>query len=254
MGVNTTGAVSLYKPGVGERNWGALVDANWDTIAAAFTSGVGAPVTTVAGRTGAVVLAESDITGLVADLAAKISAALAITAGDYGMLSSGVEEWQGFAASLLNNNWAINSTANQVRVFQFVLRHKAKFTNAIINRGTTTVATKNSVYAIYDSSKNLVFQTPAFDAGTSGILSQAISGGPFTLNPGNYWFACAADATSVCSMIMANVPDTNIRQLISQNTVRIGHAANAMAALVMPSTLGAITAASLGMPLVWFEA
>lgn len=186
---------------------------------------------------------------------ARGGVAQSVSTGDLGFLSAGSTEIANAPNALLNNNWSVGTTANVLRVHAFTLQKRCRVTNAIINRGTTTASGKNSVYAIYDSGKNLVFQTPAFDAGTSGILSQAVTSGPFTLDPGTYYFAAAADATTVNSMIFSAVPDINIKALLNQNIVRIGTAANAMASLVMPSTLGTITAgaASLGLPIVFFE-
>lgn len=91
-----------------------LIDAILETVIA---GGYPAPVTSVAGRTGNVVLAESDITGLVADLALKASSLTPSFSGtctyEYDNLGSNTDNPPAVPSLLLQNDTPATVTISQ---------------------------------------------------------------------------------------------------------------------------------------------
>jgi len=158
-------------------------------------------------------------------------------------------------AALLNNNWTVNTTAAHARVFKFMLHHKVLVGRATMNRGTTTQTGHIMVAGIYDDLANLVFQTPSFDMGSSGISTQAIAT-KWLLLPGNYWFAIASDATNTSCMLFSStgMDVTLLGSVVTQATV-YGHSTNTMTAGALPSALGAVSASvsENTIPAVYFE-
>lgn len=156
---------------------------------------------------------------------------------------------------LLNNNWSSVTGANKIRCFRFNLANAKGFGRATMNRGTSTASGKNSYAGIYDSAKNLLFQTPAWDMGTSGLSTVTLAS-TWLLLPGDYYFTVGADATTVSSMLITSSSfDTNYLALIGTITQKAGPSPNSISVGVLPSTLGTLGAIGSNntVPAVYFE-
>ena len=161
--------------------------------------------------------------------------------GDSGLISLYDPPMPGLAV-LLNNNWATITGANAIRCFKFNLGNIKGFGRATANRGSTTAAGKKMYAGFYDSAKNLLFQTPGWDMGSSGINTVTLSS-TWLLMPGDYYFAVGADATTVFSMlILGSTVDINMLGIMDTVVQRVGPSPNAIVAGVLPSTLGTLGA------------
>ena len=130
----------------------------------------------------------------------------------------------------------IDSSANRVRVYQFVLPFRAKVANITLEVTTLEVGKFIGV-GIYHADKSIALQGKVSTT-TTGIKTVAITS--VTLEPGVYWHAKTADGTTVkAKHINLGVDYANASNEI---TVKIGNAANSSTAGVLPATLGTITA------------
>ncbi len=138
----------------------------------------------------------------------------------------------------------VSTTSEQVTVFQFTL--DASWT---ISRVTAVIATNssgNSVnFGIYNSSGSKLIDSGALSATSTGAISASITA--VTLPPGVYYFAQSANNTSIQVTGFSNASSPMTTALNAHGTVKVGQAANATSAGVMPATLGTITADTLGL-------
>lgn len=180
-----------------------------------------------------------------------------IASGDAGLLGP-FDPFAGLVI-LLNNNWTTVTGANKIRCFKFNMADSKGLARATTIRGTTTAVGKSLWGAMYDSAKNLLFQTPAWDMGSSG-LSTVVLTNTWLLLPGDYYFACGGDATTISSAILQNAAsgapyDGNILNTIGTVVQRVGPSPNSISAGVLPSTLGTLAAvgSNTTVPAIYFE-
>jgi hypothetical protein len=148
-------------------------------------------------------------------------------------------------------------TANQVRVFQFVIPYSTKIGHMIFNISTLH-AGGHCDFGIYDSSGgsgsggNLLLHTGSVSTGSAGVNSTAIT--PVTLNPGIYYLAYVSDDTTVVFSGNSS-PSAAAFNVANQNAARAGTAANAAAAGFLPASTGTLTGSSslTAIPVSWFE-
>lgn len=146
-----------------------------------------------------------------------------------------------------------SALANNVHVFLFVVAYTITINKIVYNVATLSASDKWA-FGIYSSDGN----TKLIDSGvisptaTNTALSITL-GTPVTLPPGEYYFAQTASGTTALSSFQ-QTNTAAVPPMVNKNRNRIGLAANASAAGVLPSTLGAISTATLRSPmLVYFE-
>jgi hypothetical protein len=244
-------------------------------------SSVGAPITVGLLLAGDIPnIAESQVTNLTADLAAKVSTSTTVnghalssnvivsasdlTTGTLSPNNGGVATGSlGAILSCLGSNiWQIttsetavagpSTSANQVFVFQFILPHSITI-NKIVYSVTTLSASDKWGFGIYSSDglTKLVDSGAVSPTATGTAFSVTI--GAVTLPPGTYYFAQTSSGTTA----QMNFFPSNTAQMFpifNLNRSRTGLGANASVAGVLPSTIGAISTATIRDPmLVLFE-
>jgi hypothetical protein len=140
---------------------------------------------------------------------------------------------------------------DQVRAVQFVLPYRVVVRRIAVEVTTAGAAGSKVAVGIYSSDGNTkLVDSGALDAASTGVKTASITA--VTLNPGVYWFAQAAsDATVQTRTINAVTAATN---MLNPNTnKKIGIAANAAAAGVLPSSLGTITGSGINTAIAVFE-
>lgn len=150
---------------------------------------------------------------------------------------------------------AFAGTNNQVRFFRFVLPYRVvvKF---VSTQCTGTSAGKLVNAGIYspDGTTKLI-DSGSFDGGSSATQTKTIT--PVTLNAGEYLLAWSCDlATTVTCAGSFNMAGAFLNILLANSAKNCGTAANAMAAGVLPSSLGTLTASSSigNLPYIYFGA
>lgn len=146
------------------------------------------------------------------------------------------------------------STAQQVRVCQFVLKQRQ-----VVNRITITVASAGAggstvTVGIYDAAGTTkLIDSGTFDGSSNTTQTLVISPG-VTLPAGVYWFAqSASTATALTAQAVSN-SSTLAPMINNQTAKKCGFAANAATAGVLPPSLGAISATNYNMVAAVFEA
>jgi hypothetical protein len=146
---------------------------------------------------------------------------------------------------------AIVASNNQVRVLQVVLPFK--ITVAKITAAVTTLAAGSTcdvgMYSVDGTTK--LINAGGFSGAAVATVTTSVT--PVTLNPGPYYFAwTCSDATVGFRGIGFSTEMGNI--LNNQTVKKVGTAANAGSAGVLPSSLGAITGfGGITHPIVAFE-
>ncbi len=179
------------------------------------------------------------------------------------MFGAGITEIQGAppAADL-----SVSLSANDVlTVWKFFLTNPTATFNQITLNGKYALAGSTNIYVgIYDSAGNLVWSS-----GPQSLLNAqqdyVFPVPPLTLAAGTYYLALAADdfRIAICgfnnNVSWAADNGTSGFNVFNKNLVRVGYAANHVAAGAMPATLGALTAYTLahsdqpGVPGILFE-
>ena len=134
----------------------------------------------------------------------------------------------------------IVSATNQTRAWQFVLPFRAKVSNVIADVVSAGAAGKKFGLGLYDKDKNLLFKTAALDANSATVQSDTLASSVI-LEPGVYWFAATCDDAATQFRVL-KIGTMAPFELLNENTVRGGTAANAGSAGVLPATLGTIAA------------
>jgi hypothetical protein len=141
--------------------------------------------------------------------------------------------------------------ANQVRCVQFVLPWAARVSRVGIVV-VTTLASQVADAGLYDAAGALVCHTAGFDAGAGGAVSLALNTGEITLQPGVYYQAWTC--TSTTPTFRAVSLSTGVDLLMNVHaTDKMGVAANAATAGILPGTLGAIAGQAVSPILALFE-
>jgi len=131
--------------------------------------------------------------------------------------------------------------ANVPQGFLFCLPLSMSLTS-IIFEVTALNAGKFCGVSLYSADGNTrVADTGPISAGSTGIKTGALVGGPIAVPAGFYWIMVNTDATTLVTF-RSTVPVVAYINLINQGTVFYGTAANAAVAGQNPTTLGAITA------------
>jgi hypothetical protein len=139
--------------------------------------------------------------------------------------------------STIVSNGQIVASPNQLLVTQFVLRDTltvVHFTFDVTNGGG------NSALGLYDQSGNKLVAADNVNTGSTGVHRVAVTS--TVLSPGIYYWVQCADNTSV-QMACLQTSSVFNNLLNAGTVVRQGTAANAMSSGILPSTLGALTAA-----------
>ena len=152
------------------------------------------------------------------------------------------------AAAVLTSGASFVGTANQVEVFQFVLPFRVVVGNIVSEiRGAGAAGKKYSV-GLYTAAKDLLVHTGALAADAIAVNKTAISP-TVTVEPGVYYFAQTTDdAATVSTRIDTSTLSTDL--LLEGSSPKIGRAANASVAGVLPATLGTITSGITRNPIV----
>lgn len=211
----------------------ALVDAKVTANAPGL-----APVQSVAGRTGTVVLAEADIAGLVADLAALSSGVLAGTINPGYFISANMGLNAIYGLSLTPGT--ISTTNNQITGFHFSLPFAITINKISVNV-VGAVSGKHANFGIYNAAGSKVLDSGAILCTTTGIKTVSQTA---TLPAGIYSFNQSADDSGV-QVDALNLP--GLSGLINVNVTRTFQAANPTVAGVMPASLGAKTPDAIGL-------
>lgn len=178
----------------------------------------------------------------------------ALVAADMPVLIDTADQGYFFGGTIYmpqNTLGASLSSANQVRVMQFVLPFPVSIGKVTISVSTGAASALGDV-GIYDISKNLlVHAAAAMDLSAIAVVQGALSTVPYTLPPGKYWLAWTASSATpqaTCSVI------TRVDLFFNANAnKKLGTAANASVSGVLPSSLGAITASAVSPIVALFE-
>lgn len=143
------------------------------------------------------------------------------------------------------------ASANQVFVFQFTIEHAISIANIVCKIAAGNGNGDLWGYGIYSSDGNTkIIDSGAISTAAAGLKSTAIT--PVILNPGTYFYAQTSSNINATSPYTATEVATVI-PFMNQNRQRVGLAANASVAGVLPATLGAISNTVRDPMLVWFE-
>ena len=143
------------------------------------------------------------------------------------------------------------ASANDVMVYQFVLPFRAVVRNIGFQVQTLEVG-KLAGFGLYDVNGNLLVHTGAVSTTTTGRKFTSVTA--VTLEPGVYFLAWTADGTTFAYITAVNISTGTQAAFWNQSATRVGKAANASSAGVLPATLGTITAdITIILPLVLFE-
>lgn len=136
-----------------------------------------------------------------------------------------------------------NYAANTVVVCQFVLTASWKLSK-VAYKLSTTLAASHFNFGIYDASGNKLIESGTFDGSISTTQTNSFTA--VTLSPGVYYFAASATSTTIRGPAMQASATTvaDLMAILDGANPLVATAANATSGNVMPSTLGALTAAS----------
>jgi len=142
-------------------------------------------------------------------------------------------------------------SANRVYVYQFVVPFQVTVRKVSINIGTGLAGSHVNV-GLYNNSGSKLIDSGAFDTSVTGVLTATL-GSPVVIPAGVYYQAQSSDSTSA-SLIPTTGPNpaSISGPFLNASVSRIGRAANATSAGVLPATLGALTNDTFSFPLVTF--
>lgn len=165
------------------------------------------------------------------------------TAGQGGFWGPGLcENMHGWSNGI--TDIPIVTTANEVRVRQFILQSSFTIGHISIYLGDGAYSGTTFNFGIYSASGNLLLDSGAFNGAyaVEGTV-QTLSITSVTLTPGTYYFAQTASSyvveplgvSGTASLISANA-------IANATTPRFAIAANTASGGALPSTLGTLTA------------
>jgi hypothetical protein len=159
--------------------------------------------------------------------------------------------WEGsnFSFSNSGNGQYGTNTANQVKVAMIRIPYQIKV-KQMTTRILSSSASAVGGCGIYDSSGNRLIHWDNYSLATGGVTVTVQASGSLTLQPGLYYGATAcSDTSSAASLGGFGASGTNegVQPWNTNGTTRVGYAANAMAAGVLPATLGALSPGGGGL-------
>ena len=105
---------------------------------------------------------------------------------------------------------------------------------------------------IYDASGTKLIDSGTFDVGSTGFKQNSFTS--VTLQPGIYSFAWSCDGiVAQCRFISIGLGIVAASYTNQGTAIRRGRGSNAMAAGVLPSTLGTLTSLNHGCPISYWE-
>ena len=141
------------------------------------------------------------------------------------------------------------ASADQVRVYQFVLPYRVLVARLAFSIATLSVGGLAGV-GIHDKDKNKLFANEGISTTTTGVKTGTVSPS-VTLEPGVYYVTWTADNTTVT--LFASTTGSAQGTLLNAQSAKAGVAANTSTAGVLPATLGTITGAVLAPPIFIIE-
>ncbi|MBI3695461.1 MAG: hypothetical protein HY238_11570 [Acidobacteria bacterium] len=145
-------------------------------------------------------------------------------------------------------------TANEHRVWQFVLPYPASVNQITFEVVATSGAGKSLGLGLWDGGcSTLMLNSGVMTAGGSpdinvaGIKAKTISGGPVTLNAGVYWLAMTTDSTTL-TLRSFGLPSSAINLLNNGTTKLFAQAGSAGSAGAFPASCGVLTTAVSNQP------
>lgn len=172
-----------------------------------------------------------------------------LSSGDGITVQTGTSPSVSYAAQTGGTCWMIPSpyvyvsgtsathVANEVRVWRFFLPMKLTVDSIIYNQATGSASSSSLGIYSGDGNTKLIQATVR----TTGTGIRTTSGLAVTLGPGHYYLAWTISGTTAGVFTTAEAA-TIFQTIFRSGTVQTGSAANASAAGVLPTTLGAITA------------
>jgi hypothetical protein len=148
------------------------------------------------------------------------------------------------------NALAITGTNNQVRAYQFVLPYRVVVARIAIEITTLSGGSIVDIGIYNAAGTTKVLSLGGITGGGTGVISTSIT--PVTLDPGVYFFAQVASDTTVAARVAA-IPAASATILNANAVEKVGTAANAATAGVLPSSLGVITSATFNPVATVFE-
>jgi len=149
-----------------------------------------------------------------------------------------------------DTNTAVLSGANVVRVVQFALPYSVNVGHLVFNVATASAGGHCDV-GIYDKSGNLLLHAGSTSTTATGNVNAVISPS-VSLAPGVYYLAWTADNTAM-QFVGVGTGQTH-QTFLNVNGTRVGTAANAASAGVLPATLGAISTGAFNSVIALLEA
>lgn len=158
----------------------------------------------------------------------------------------------------MSGNWTLGAVftlaapvavANQVSITEFTISFPITINKMVYNVGVTSAGDKWA-FGIYTTDGLTKLLDSGVISPTVGGITNLTLGSPVTLAPGTYTFAQTSSGTTAT---MDFSDTTAIRNYLTKNRQRVGLAANASAAGVLPATLGAISNTQRGTMAVYFE-
>lgn len=161
-----------------------------------------------------------------------------------------------FGVTIVQAASAVNTTvlagANAVKAMQFVLPFSVTVRKVVSEVVTTSAGGLYSV-GIYDAAATSLLLSSGAQLTTTATVISVTLGTPVLLSPGVYWLAWTGDNTTFTLRGTSLSGAASVSNMLIANANRVGGAANASVAGVLPAALGAITTAGLNIPAVWFE-
>jgi hypothetical protein len=179
-------------------------------------------------------------------------AASFVTAGYGGFLGAGMP--LGYVYGSQYSGSTVSTTINQISVIEFYLQ--SSFTISKVSCYITfNVAGQSVSIGIYSSAGAKLIDSGALSAATNNVTVTNTLGTAVTLPPGVYYLAYSATNTSVQIGGFEVDALALTGMMNSTGSVKVGQAANATSASVMPNLLGTISVDTLGlnMPAVFFR-
>ncbi len=149
---------------------------------------------------------------------------------------------------------AITPAANVVSFFKFYSPTPLVFSKLVVSPYSGYDATVSILIGFYDATGTLAVQAATLTGNSTSIIQANIS---VNLPAGTYFLAVSGSV----GLAMAGIPfttgtDSTAKQIINDNTVKFGTAANPSVGTSLPATLGALTgmtSAVANTPAIMFE-
>lgn len=133
--------------------------------------------------------------------------------------------------------------ANQVRCYRFVLTETISDISTISYDVSQDAVGATAVFGLYSSDGEKLCEWALTATGFGAHLSAALAD-PVTLEPDDYWLAWSCDDITVLVWLCGSSGTNAVRwaSVLNARDARLGDAANPMVGLVLPSSLGVVTA------------